>query len=59
MCTFILLSWLFCFCVIGYLFYTIHKKNKQVCKQFNEIKKAQEEAIYGKRLPPKRIKRIK
>lgn len=45
-------------CIIAYLCYRLHKQRKKINKQFQKAKEAQEEAIYGDKLPPKRVKHV-
>lgn len=45
-------------CIIVYLLYIHHKDKKTIKKALDQAKKDQEEAIYGRKLPPKKIKRL-
>lgn len=47
---FIIINWIVCICIWGYVFYVIRNKNKALKEQFQKAKDAQEEAIYGKKL---------
>ena len=37
-------------CIIAYLCFRLYKQHKKINEQFNKVKDAQEEAIYGKKL---------
>lgn len=45
-------------CIIAYLSFRLYKQHKKINKQFQKAKDAQEEAIYGDKLPPKRVKYV-
>ena len=45
-------------CIIAYLCFRLYKQHKKINKQFQKAKNAQEEAIYGNKLPPKRVKHV-
>ena len=45
-------------CIITYLLYIHHKDKKTIKKVLGQAKKDQEEAIYGRKLPPKKIKKL-
>ena len=45
-------------CIIAYLCFRLYKQRKKINEQFQKVKDAQEEAIYGNKLPPKRVKHV-
>ena len=45
-------------CIIIYLFYLHYKDKKTIKKALDQAKKDQEEAIYGRKLPPKKIRKL-
>ena len=45
-------------CIIAYLCFRLYKQRKKINEQFQKAKKVQEKAIYGDKLPPKRVKRV-